>query len=147
MYRVIFVTLMINISLIFPSGSAERLAYVTKENCQRLLAHIPADDVAYKAGVDVRGKAVAPADLAPSSDFASNLGMKEGISFHLILDVAKESGINDRSKKIFEDHKGLRGEIYLGQVVIKDGQATLNGKPLVADDEKQLLLLCRQDKK
>lgn len=31
--------------------------------CQVLATHVPADDVAYKAGVDVNGNAVVPADL------------------------------------------------------------------------------------
>lgn len=31
--------------------------------CQSLARHVPAADVAYKPGVDVRGKAVVPADL------------------------------------------------------------------------------------
>lgn len=39
-------------------------ARITKRDCRRLLRHQPSGDVAYKPGVDVRGKAVAPADLS-----------------------------------------------------------------------------------
>jgi G:T/U-mismatch repair DNA glycosylase len=41
-------------------------ARVTKKDCQRLVRHQARADVAYKPGVDVRGKKVAPADLAGS---------------------------------------------------------------------------------
>jgi hypothetical protein len=37
--------------------------YVTKSDCARLVAFHPSPDVAYKAGQDVHGKYVAPADL------------------------------------------------------------------------------------
>ena len=35
----------------------------TVEQCRRVVQHHPADDVAYRAGVDGRGRSVAPADL------------------------------------------------------------------------------------
>ena len=38
-------------------------ARITKKDCLRLLRHQPSADVAYKPGVDARGKPVAPADL------------------------------------------------------------------------------------
>ncbi|MBB90760.1 MAG: hypothetical protein CMF68_07215, partial [Magnetovibrio sp.] len=39
-------------------------ARITKRDCRRVLRHQPSGDVAYKPGVDARGKAVAPADLS-----------------------------------------------------------------------------------
>ena len=36
---------------------------ISGQDCQRLVRHVPAPDVAYKPGIDVHGKAVAPADL------------------------------------------------------------------------------------
>lgn len=36
---------------------------ITKTDCQRLLRHTPSADVAYKPGVDAKGRKVAPADL------------------------------------------------------------------------------------
>jgi hypothetical protein len=42
----------------------EAKARITKRDCRRLLRHQPSGDVAYKPGVDARGKAVAPADLS-----------------------------------------------------------------------------------
>lgn len=37
---------------------------ITKKDCRRVVRHQVSADVAYKPGVDVRGKAVAPADLS-----------------------------------------------------------------------------------
>ncbi|NFV79934.1 hypothetical protein [Magnetospirillum aberrantis] len=39
---------------------------ITKTDCSRLIRHVPAPDVAYKPGVDVHGRAVAPADMPGS---------------------------------------------------------------------------------
>jgi hypothetical protein len=36
---------------------------VTKDNCQRIVKYVAEQDVTYKPGVDVHGRAVAPADL------------------------------------------------------------------------------------
>jgi hypothetical protein len=36
---------------------------ISRKDCQRLVSHEPAPDVAYQPGVDVHGRPVAPADL------------------------------------------------------------------------------------
>ncbi len=143
MWRCIFATLFINIILIFPSDSAEKKALITVETCQILTKHIPLDDVTYKGGVDVTGQPVAPADLGKTPD----LGLKDEISFQLILDVAKEIRGNYTSQKLSRDHPGLRNEINLGQIVVKDGQVTLDGQSLNADHQKQLFVFCQKNKK
>jgi hypothetical protein len=40
---------------------------ITKTDCSRLVRHVPAADVAYQPGVDVRGRKVASADLDPAA--------------------------------------------------------------------------------
>ena len=40
---------------------------ITPKDCARVVDHVPASDVEYKAGVDVHGRTVAPADLAGST--------------------------------------------------------------------------------
>ncbi len=42
----------------------------SREVCRQLVRHVPAADVAYKPGVDAKGKPIAPADLAQSADYA-----------------------------------------------------------------------------
>ena len=36
---------------------------ITESHCRELVRHVPADDVAYRPGVEVKGRSVAPADL------------------------------------------------------------------------------------
>lgn len=44
------------------TGAQAEIA-ISRQDCQRLVRHQPAPNVAYQAGVDVHGNAVAPADL------------------------------------------------------------------------------------
>lgn len=140
MIRCIFATLIINISLIFSSFSADNVAFVSRENCQRLTAHIPRDDVEYKGGVDVKGRPVVPADITPHSDF----GVGNVISFLLILDAAKEGVVNKNAKNILRQNPELWGELYLGQIMIVNNQAFLNGRPLIPEQQQQLYRFCRE---
>lgn len=143
MWRCIFATLLINKILMFPSLSADREAFVTLETCRKLTDYIPADDVAYKGGVDVRGRPVKGADLAPAAD----LGRQDNISFLLILDILKEKQGAGKLPKAIKDNPGLRGEITFGRIRIKDGVATLDGKPLAAQPRKDLYEFCQKSKK
>ncbi len=43
--------------------AAAELVVISRADCARVVAHEPAPDVAYRPGVDTRGRAVAPADL------------------------------------------------------------------------------------
>lgn len=142
MWRCIFATLIINKLLIFPGVSAETKAYVTVESCRILTRHIPDDDVTYKAGVDVMGRSVKPADLSPAVD----LGIGNKISFRLILDVAEENRGSENSGKLFQDHPGLEGNINLGEIVIEDGKVTLDGKPLSTQHQIELDEFCQKSR-
>src|SRR3546814_8619488 len=50
-----------------PAAAAGGYLTLSAEDCTRLARHYPADDVTYRPGRDVRGKAVAPADLDPGA--------------------------------------------------------------------------------
>ncbi|MCF6215721.1 MAG: hypothetical protein L3J58_06055 [Emcibacter sp.] len=129
--------------LIFSSVSEDRQAYITVESCRILLEHIPADDVSYKGGVDVRGKSVKSADLYESPD----LGLKDEIIFQLILDVAKENRGSANAQKQFQEYRGLLGYLNLGQIIVKDGNVTLDGKPLAGKSQAALYKFCAKNKK
>lgn len=47
-----------------PAVGAEIEMEISKENCRRLVAHHANADVNYKAGVDVYGRPVVPADIS-----------------------------------------------------------------------------------
>ncbi len=142
MWRCIFATLFINNLLIFSSVSAETKVFVSVESCRILTTHIPADDVNYKAGVDVQGRAVKSADLSPAPD----LGLKNKISFLLILDVAKENRGSENTVRQFQDHPGLEGNIKMGEIIIQNGKVTLDGKPLGAQHQQELNEFCKKSK-
>lgn len=55
-------------------GSGPLVITITKTDCSRLIQHQASADVAYKPGVDVRGKPVASADADPArAEFAKKL--------------------------------------------------------------------------
>jgi len=142
MYRCILATIMFNSFLMYPSVSAEKTVTISAKNCRFLTSHRPHDDVAYKAGVDVRGKAVTPADIAPPRD----LGIKDKISFRLILDVAAEYRSGATALTKFKEHPGLKGDLDFGEIIIKDGKVTLDGQDLSAEHQSALYKFCTQRK-
>ena len=66
-----------------PAAAQERVV-ITRGECQRLVRHVPAADVAYAPGVDVRGKPVAPADIGGGYDY---MQPPEEIAFDLRVDL------------------------------------------------------------
>lgn len=96
--------------------------------CRVLPDHKAAPGVAYEGGVDVKGKAVVPADIN-----ASPITMPENIVVPLSLDLAKRlQGLNVT---------GLNLESTLGFLEVSSGgRVTYNGQDLTP----QVYLLCGQ---
>jgi len=111
---------------------------VSLEDCRRLTRHQARDDVAYKAGVDVRGKAVAPADL-PSRE-ALPLGaikVPDEIVIDFGLDLAGRYGFG--AAALFDATAGIATIEYdLGT-----GGLTFNGKPLLDEDARAIERACK----
>ncbi|MGE4313671.1 MAG: hypothetical protein AB7E85_05300 [Pseudobdellovibrionaceae bacterium] len=61
-----------------------------EEFCSQLSEHVPSADVAYKAGVDVRGKAVVPADL----NNASRLNVPTAFEIPVTVQLAESLGLS-----------------------------------------------------
>lgn len=93
--------------------------------CRLLPNHVANDNVAYKAGVDVRGKNVVPADLN-----ASQIELPETIVVPLSINLGQNTDINGT------DLKATTGflEIY------KNGRVTYDGK----DVTSQVYAICGQ---
>ncbi|MDO8606289.1 MAG: hypothetical protein Q7R40_07125 [Phaeospirillum sp.] len=67
------------------ANGAPMVITITKTDCSRLIQHQPAPDVAYKPGVDVRGKPVASADADPSrAEFARKV-LPEVLEFPITI--------------------------------------------------------------
>ena len=106
---------------------------ITKKDCARVVAHVPADDVAYKAGVDVRGKSVAPADLAGST---SSLPIPDILEFDIAF-----SPLSGTSKSTFGETSLSVGKIRYD---INKRKITLNGQPIGDDGLAELGVKCQE---
>lgn len=102
------------------------IVVVGRTTCRALTAHQPAPDVAYQPGLDVHGKPVAPADL-PSSGVGP-----EQVRVLLKRDLPVARGALGAS------------EVVVGEVKVDllTGKATLDGKPLEAGLQSDVLLAC-----
>jgi len=121
--------------LILPCAAvAQDRVTVDTSNCQLLMRHAMAPDVTYRPGVDVQGRAVAPADL-PSD---SMLNLPRDIPINIEIPVSTLLGRN--SPYLTRDAK-----IQVGQVVVQqDGRVLFNGQPVTDEGRDQLIAACRQ---
>ena len=122
--------------LLLPARSlAEPLTVeITAANCARLVAHQARDDVAYRPGVDVRGRPVAPAD----ADAAPPLALPERYRFHIEVDSADRLGVP-------ADADSYDADIQVGEAeVLKSGRVLLNGQPLQSNQAFELSRLCQE---
>src|SRR3546814_18830555 len=84
--------------------------------CTRLARHYPAPpnstgDVAYRPGQDVRGKAVAPADLDPGPGDGSGLILPDAVVIPIEVDLFERYGLPANSAT-------FKGDVVIGAVVV-----------------------------
>ncbi|MDX1922336.1 MAG: hypothetical protein SFW65_04315 [Alphaproteobacteria bacterium] len=115
--------------------------------CRYVTKHVPDADVAYKPGVNVHGKKVVPADVAPPTDYH----VEDSLYLRLTLDAAKAFGL--KVPKIPTVTPGnnpnvpaVTGETVAGYITFKHGKAYLNNQPLDHAGERQLAVLCSNQK-
>jgi hypothetical protein len=103
--------------------------------CRELLRHIPAADVAYRPGVDVRGRPVAPADLYPQPAVPAQGRVFIDITVPL-------SALRDAARRRYDD-----SEVYIGQVEIDlaSGELWFDGQPLSRPEQSAFIAWCRGD--
>jgi len=119
-----------------PAAAAEGAYLTLSENdCARLARHYPADDVTYQPGRDVRGKAVAPADL----DGGKGLFLPDAVVIPIEVELFERYGIPANGTS-------FKGDLYVGEVVVDvaSGRATFNGQPLATDAEAELAARCQR---
>ncbi len=134
------------------SAYAEDVA-VSAADCSKLVQHVPADDVTYKPGVDVHGKAVVPADLGGGT----NITMPEQIDIQIGIDLADRLALRDAKQT--GTTPGLPGTATptpvrkvlpytglapIGVLTIKGNDAYWNGEPIAPQDEVKLAEACRK---
>lgn len=118
-----------------PAGAQGQVTVtVTKSDCARLVKHVPAPDVAYRPGVDARGRPVAPADL----EGAVRIAPPQTIVLELEVDLQDRFG-TPANPDLFE------ADAQIGQVVVRpDGRAYYNGQPLQDEAAFQLTQRCQE---
>ncbi len=106
---------------------------ISRADCDRLVEHKPAPDVAYQPGVDVNGRPVAPADL----DGGIQITLPETIRIPIEVDLFDRFGI-PANRDLFE------ADAEVGVVTYTDGRAYFNGQPLQDEAAAELSALCQK---
>jgi hypothetical protein len=106
---------------------------ITRADCARLVEHVPDPDMAYRPGVDVYGREVAPADLGG----APRIELPETILIDIEVDLLERFGIPANPALYDPDAE-------VGWVVYKDGRFTFNGQPLQDQAQAELAARCQE---
>lgn len=107
--------------------------HIAKADCSRLVEHRATPDVAFRPGVDVRGKKVAPAGGSAAPAY-TNL-VPEIIEFSIALNPLRGG-----AARFGETALGV-GTIHFD---MKTRRATLNGQNLSRGDSQKLARKCRE---
>ena len=116
---------------------APSAAAVSLEDCKRLLKRqverTPSDDVAFKPGVDVHGKAVAPAN---AGQILGEIALPDKIVIDFGMDFAGRYGISGAGlHTATADVLAIEYDLALGGLKV-------NGKPLTQDDSRAVAKAC-----
>lgn len=127
------------LALVASAASAQmpdprNILVVDPRACQVLERHVPDASVAYRPGVDVNGRAVAPADLPGS---AGAMAQDFPITFDITADVAGRIGLPAGS--------GLGvGNVAAARVEVIGDRVMINGRDVSGPARGELQLLCGQ---
>jgi hypothetical protein len=110
---------------------------ISRQDCANILRHSPSADVNYKPGVDVSGRAVAPADLPAQG---SSIAIPEQITINLLFNpfagrVAPGTGATSLAPS-----QGSAGTVT---VDTRSGRVTYNGQPVGDSQQNAVAEACR----
>ncbi len=120
-----------------PASAQDGKVTITKSDCARLTRHNPRPDVAYQAGMDHKGRKVAPADMAGSGAAAMPNLMPEVLE--IPLSITPMSGAGYASNGLGDSQSTLGSVKY----DLAKGTFTLNGQPLGGTQQQELAEKCR----
>jgi hypothetical protein len=123
---------------LWPAGNAggEAVVIVTEADCRLLERHVPGADVAYRGGVDLRGKPVVPADASPYG--------RPATPQQVAIDVAVPL-----RAFLFQPPARLgEAEVQVGRIAVDlaTGQLAFDGQPLSDPERAQVAAACRDSK-
>lgn len=123
------------ITIIYAAAATRaQTVVVSVTDCAGLARHVPAADVAYRPGVDVDGKDVAPADIGGGV----KIELPKEFEIPITVDLQKKLGIPSNPALFQTDH------FKVGTVTYRDGRAYFNGQPLQDEEAARLSELCQQ---
>ena len=134
--------LSVSLAVLLPATAAAEYVPITPDDCARIVAHVPAPDVAYRPGVDVDGNAVAPADL----DDVGRLDLDgEDVVVEIAVPLRAFPGtVNDQIE--FEAEGGaidrFDAAAQVGAVTVRDGNVYFNGRLISKPDLKRYAAVC-----
>ncbi len=115
-----------------PAAAAAETLTISKAECRRLVRHQPAADVAFRPGVGVRGRRVAPADLGGGT----NVAVPDEIEIPITVELDKTIGAAA---------SGLyKPEATIGKVTYKNGRAWFNGQKLETGANAEVVAACQR---
>jgi len=120
-------------ALVSSAGNAQSIT-ISEADCASLTRHVAEADVAFRPGVDLDGKPVAPADL----NGAPPLSVPEEFSIPITADLQRRLGIPP------DPGQYQTQNFTVGTVVWRDGGAWFNGQPLQSEESRELSLLCQR---
>lgn len=106
---------------------------IDRDVCARVTEHRTDANVAYRPGVDVRGNAVAPADLGGGYDLG--LPSADELEVQIEIDLADRLGLGAGGQYLG------RGEV--ATVGLDNGRVIVNGNVVAPQDEAALIAACR----
>ena len=118
-----------------PAMGMEQKVKISKKDCRWLVRHQPADDVAYKPGIDAYGRPVVPADLA------SNRRIKLPNVIAIPLNVPLGNLLTSGTTSPVGG-----SEVGVGLVTVdrNTGEVKYEGKSLVQDEYESMVVACRK---
>ncbi len=146
MLRLSFAVLVINATFAIASAHASTIT-VRGSECQRLVQHASTNDATYTPGVDVRGRAVAPADL----NGGTNIALPEAIDIQIGVDLAdrlsrrdaKNRSSSSAQSQVARKALPYEGKVPLGSITVKGQDVFWNGEQMLPQDQVLLTEACR----
>ena len=125
------------------AATAQESIVISAGDCARVVAHVPDADVAYEAGVDARGRAVAPADLDDGGRLdVDGTDVAVGIAIPLRA-VPGIPGDETRCKAAGGKIHRFAADARVGTVTLSDGDVYFDDRRLTSRELELLAALCR----
>lgn len=111
------------------SGDADLRIRINGDLCKKFTDHVPSADVAYKPGVDARGRPVAPAEIGGSKPSF----LPKTIEFPVTVDVFERVG------QVVPP--GVDGKLNVGAVRLDGNRVLFNGIDIASSED--VMLACK----